>query len=258
MKANCGLVLQVGVDVTSGSQDEDPKPESNQVWDPNISMNTNASHLSQPLERNTSVTSGFFASNTANDQAALDSNVLAVQHRDADSAASASQNASHEHSVHSKNPHKQSSKLGNEQTQVSASLQPNGTLKNVTSRSNPQLPAGPPPASLPPADRDDLLIVMPSSIDRMPIVTASRGWRQGVRTYIAFEQDIDLNNASSIVRVRTNACQAPPKRIHCILDHCAHSPAISNLLGAADVVKCVAELGCAYLILLMHEFLGTH
>jgi len=53
----------------------------------------------------------------------------------------------------------------------------------------------------PKADRGDLLIVMPSSIDRMPMVTASRGWRQGVRTYVAFEQEIDLATAPAVFKV---------------------------------------------------------
>lgn len=53
----------------------------------------------------------------------------------------------------------------------------------------------------PKADRDDLLIVMPSSIDRMPMVTASRGWRQGVQTYVAFEQEIDLATAPAVFKV---------------------------------------------------------
>ena len=53
----------------------------------------------------------------------------------------------------------------------------------------------------PKADRVDLLIVMPSSIDRMPMVTASRGWRQGVQTYVAFEQEIDLATAPAVFKV---------------------------------------------------------
>ncbi|DBA84620.1 TPA: hypothetical protein ACH3X2_006195 [Trebouxia sp. C0005] len=52
----------------------------------------------------------------------------------------------------------------------------------------------------PKADRVDLLIVMPSSIDRMPMVTASRGWRQGVQTYVAFEQEIDLATAPAVFK----------------------------------------------------------
>ncbi len=54
----------------------------------------------------------------------------------------------------------------------------------------------------PKADRGDLLIVMPSSIDRMPMVTASRGWRQGVRTYVAFEREIDLATAPAVFKVQ--------------------------------------------------------
>ena len=49
--------------------------------------------------------------------------------------------------------------------------------------------------------RNDLLIVMPSSVDRMPMVKASRGWRQGVRTYVAFEEDIDLTTAPQVFKV---------------------------------------------------------
>ena len=49
--------------------------------------------------------------------------------------------------------------------------------------------------------RDDLLIVMPSSVDRMPMVKASRGWRQGVRTYVAFEEDVDLKTAPQVFKV---------------------------------------------------------
>ena len=49
--------------------------------------------------------------------------------------------------------------------------------------------------------RDDLLIAIPSSVDRMPMVKASRGWRQGVRTYVAFEQEIDLATAPHVFKV---------------------------------------------------------
>ena len=61
----------------------------------------------------------------------------------------------------------------------------------------------------PKADRGDLLIVMPSSIDRMPMVTASRGWRQGVRTYVAFEQEIDLATAPAVFKVLKAVCFMP-------------------------------------------------
>lgn len=52
-----------------------------------------------------------------------------------------------------------------------------------------------------PGSKDDLLIVMPSNVDRMPIVAASRGWRQGVKTYVTFEQEIDLANSSRLFQV---------------------------------------------------------
>ena len=169
-----------------------------------------------------------------------------IQHLDVDSAAAADPNASLKHSTHSKSHHEQSSKLGTEQAHVSTSLQPHGNPNHVTSKSNPQLSAALQPVELRQANRDDLLIVMPSSIDRMPIVTASRGWRQGVRTYIAFEQEADLQNASSIFRVRTYACQATPKRIHRSLDHCMHTgrvrkrnpPAQQSAISQERLVLC--------------------
>ena len=229
-------MLQVSIGKTLRSQDRDSKTAGNQVWDPaNSSFHTAGSQLSQPLEQDDSLINGLLTRNTADVQAAdvqaaLDNDKLAVRHRNADSAASANHSSSLEHSAHDKNLHEQTSKLGTEQTEVPASMQPNGTLNSVTSRSNSQLSAALHPASMPQADRDDLLIVMPSSIDRMPIVTASRGWRQGVRTYIAFEQEIDLKNASSIFRVRIHACPATPKRIYCSPDNCVHAlaqPSIS-------------------------------
>ena len=208
-------MLQVGADKISSSWDGEMNNEGSQVWDSHIinkaaadelpSVHTIKSQLSQPLEKDNLPINSLLASNTANVQAALDSNPSVVQHHDIDSAAAANQKASLEPSTHSKKHHERSSKLGAEQTRVSASLQPHGNLNNITSKSNPQLSAALQPEELPQADRYDLLIVMPSSIDRMPIVTASRGWRQGVRTYIAFEQEVDLQNASSVFRVRINA-----------------------------------------------------
>ena len=57
------------------------------------------------------------------------------------------------------------------------------------------------PFKVQPGRKEDLLIVMPSSIDRMPIVAASRGWRKGVKTYVAFEQQIDLATAPRVFQV---------------------------------------------------------
>lgn len=57
------------------------------------------------------------------------------------------------------------------------------------------------PQKVQPGRKEDLLIVMPSNVDRMPIVAASRGWRQGVKTYVTFEQEIDLANSSSLFQV---------------------------------------------------------
>ena len=51
------------------------------------------------------------------------------------------------------------------------------------------------------SNRNDLLIVIPSSMDRMPIVAASRDWRQGVQTYIAFEEEINIATAPSVFKV---------------------------------------------------------
>ena len=33
------------------------------------------------------------------------------------------------------------------------------------------------------------------------MVKASRGWRQGVRTYVAFEEDVDLKTAPQVFKV---------------------------------------------------------
>lgn len=88
-----------------------------------------------------------------------------------------------------------------EQPPVTASSHSNGSLNNAAVQSGFQPDTAiTTAAKLMTADREDLLIVMPSSIDRMPIVKASRGWRQGVRTYIAFEEEIDLATAPSSFR----------------------------------------------------------
>ena len=198
-------MLQVNFDKNLGSKDGGLEDKSSQTWDAKIISMGAAEEVSsipatghQFLQDDTSVVSGLLASNTADGQAALDSTAV-------DSAAIPNHFGLLEHSA----AYEQSSKLGTEKTHVSASLQPDGTLNKATSKSKPHPSVAPQPVAIPQADRDDLLIVMPSSIDRMPIVTASRGWRQGVRTYIAFEEEIDLQDASSIFKVRTNACQTP-------------------------------------------------
>ncbi len=40
---------------------------------------------------------------------------------------------------------------------------------------------------------------------RMPIVKAGRGWRQGVRTYVAWEQEINVDSAPPAFKVRVSA-----------------------------------------------------
>ena len=37
---------------------------------------------------------------------------------------------------------------------------------------------------------------------RMPIVKAGRGWRQGVKTYVAWEQEINVDLAAPAFKVR--------------------------------------------------------
>ena len=102
--------------------------------------------------------------------------------------------------------HQQSSQFAAQEPLVSSLSHVNGSLHNVTFRSVAQPdPAGSSAAALNTASREDLLIVMPSSIDRVPIVEASRGWRQGVHTYIAFEQQIDLNTAPTVFKVQVSS-----------------------------------------------------
>ena len=111
----------------------------------------------------------------------------------------------------------QSSKLAHEEPLATASSQINGSLNNVAAQSGVQADIVLQPAAMLTADREDLLIVMPSSIDRMPIVKASRGWRQGVRTYIAFEEEIDFATAPSIFKVRTHLSASMPDSTHHLL-----------------------------------------
>ena len=86
------------------------------------------------------------------------------------------------------------------------------------------------PAKVKPGKKEDLLIVMPSNIDRMPIVAASRGWRQGVKTYVTFEQEVDLATSSHLFKVLVpcNSCSdmMPSTRCGCLegrskLWHCS-------------------------------------
>lgn len=228
-------MLQVSVDKIFWSGSTETETNGGQVWDSNSistvatdkvpSIHTTGSLIPQSSEEDNLLASSLLASNTDHDEAAFGSTRPVVQHHGVDSATAAKQNASLER-AHSKYHHAQSSKLGTEQTHVSASVQPTGTLYKVTSKSNPQLSAVLQPIARPQADRDDLLIVMPSSIDRMPIVTASRGWRQGVRTYIALEEEIDLANASSIFRVRTTMHVKLPSSayIAVLINVCMHHP----------------------------------
>ena len=207
-----GSLLQVIVDKTARKQHNVSGTHFSQILDlSNIStvttdrvpsIHTSGSQSSQSTESENSLGKSLPVSNTTEGQAALDS-LPVVQHREAVSSAAAHQNAFFEHSAHGQSHEEQSSKLGTDQPHASKSLQPDGILNNVTSNSKPR-----PVVKPQPADRDDLIIVMPSSIDRMPIVSASRGWRQGVRTYISFEDEVDLKSASSIFRVCINTFQA--------------------------------------------------
>lgn len=200
-----GSLLQVRLDKTSmkqysvfgtqGSQTRDLSNISRVTTNILPSTHTSGSQFPQSREQENLLVNSLPVSNTAEGQVALDS-MLVVQHHEAVSAAAAAQNALLERSAHGQGHQEQSSKLGTDQPRAPVTLQPDVILNNVTSKSNPQ-----PVVKPQPADREDLIIVMPSSIDRMPIVTASRGWRQGVRTYIAFEEAVDLKNASSIFRV---------------------------------------------------------
>lgn len=228
--ADCWLLLQVKADKPSrrqrsvfgnqGSQIRDPSKTSTVTADRVLSTHTSGSQVPQSLEQDNVLVNSLPVSNTAKGHVALDS-IPVVKHREAVSAAAAHQNALLERSAHGQRHQEQSSKLGTDQPHVPVSLQPDVTLSNVTNKSNPQPLAAPQPVVKPqPADRDNLIIVMPSSIDRMPIVTASRGWRQGVRTYIAFEDEVDLKNVSSIFRVCTNAFQAVLQPSQLITNNC--------------------------------------
>lgn len=98
--------------------------------------------------------------------------------------------------------HAQASKLADLQAMTLAGSSPSAPVQNVTIKTEPRSAAVSNvfQRSLA-ADQDDLLIVIPSSLDRMPMVTASRGWRQGVRTFVAFEQEIDLASAPAVFQV---------------------------------------------------------
>lgn len=225
-----GSLLQVTVDKTSRKQHSVSGTQFSQIRDlSNISTvttvgipstHTSASQSSQSIEPENPLVNSLPVSNTAEGQAALDS-MPAVQHHEAVSAAAAHQNALHERTAHGHRPEEQGSKTGTEQPRALVPLQPGGTRNNVTSKSTLQPSVAlQPVVKPPPANRDDLVIVMPSSIDRMPIVAASRGWRQGVRTYIAFEDEVDLKNASSIFTVCTNAFQAVMQPTQFITNSC--------------------------------------
>ena len=99
----------------------------------------------------------------------------------------------------------QSDKLANQQRLAATNLQSSGSQDSMTIRKefdgavDGSARQHAVPSQL--ADQNDLLIVMPSSIDRMPMVQASRGWRQGIRTFVAFEQEIDFATAPTVFKV---------------------------------------------------------
>ncbi len=132
-----------------------------------------------------------------------------------------------------KRHHAQAGKSAAQQPMISTGSANAGSVHSITIKSAPQLDAAAPHgASI--ADRDDLLIVMPSSIDRMPIVQASRGWRQGVQTYIAFEQEIDLTVAPTVFKVRRAHTFGPSKTLAAShlsdlhMSHCRHLCVLSR------------------------------
>ena len=227
-----GLVLQANLDHVISGQDgavggkgdrtRDPDKSSRVVADRTASIQQSGSQVSQTSEEDALRVNGLLASNKAHGQPAMDNNRPVTGQRGIGSTA-ADNNALLDGSALGQRHDEQSSKLAIEQTPVSASLQSNGDLNNVTVRNIPEPAVALRPAVKPqPADREDLLIVMPSSIDRMPIVKASRGWRQGVRTYIAFEEEVDLDTAPSVFRVCFNAFQAACNTQLSAISHSCH------------------------------------
>ena len=103
----------------------------------------------------------------------------------------------------------------------------------------------------PKADRGDLLIVMPSSIDRMPMVTASRGWRQGVQTYVAFEQEIDLATAPAVFKVLSVLWQCLIPKQHCSARQVI-TRQMSCGLSAAVLSSCQILFSTSFIILCFH------
>lgn len=163
------------------------------------STDQSGSQLTQSSEAEGVLVSSLLTRNSTYPQAAAGGNVTVTERRKVGLPAETASNDSLLGSRH----HQQSSKLAMEQTAVLGALQQHGTLNYDTLTVDPKPAAALRPSVAKPqaADRDDLIIAMPSSIARMPIVEASRGWRQGVRTYVAFEEEIDLATAPSVFRV---------------------------------------------------------
>lgn len=167
--------------------------------------------FSQSSEAEGLPVSSLLTSNNASLQAAAENNPTATEQQAVNSPADT---VSDDSTLDSR--HQQNIKLASQQSAVLEALQPHSSTNNATNTINPQPAAALQPSVKPAASRDDLIIAMPSSIARMPIVTASRGWRQGVRTFVAFEEEIDLATAPSVFRVPFNltsmfssVCQCP-------------------------------------------------
>lgn len=185
-------------DVSSGTKSHHSSSQNKSGTDAahrSSSLDQSSSQLSQSSEAEGLPDSSLLTSNNASNQAATHNSTTVSEKQAVDSPADT---LSDDSTLGSR--HQQNSKLASKQTAVLGALQPQGSLNNATNMTRPQPAVSLRPSVKPAANRDDLIIAMPSSIARMPIVTASRGWRQGVRTFVAFEEEIDLATAPRVFR----------------------------------------------------------
>lgn len=199
-----GAMFQVNndQDVSSGTKSHHSSSQNKSGTDAahrSSSLDQSSSQLSQSSEAEGLPDSSLLTSNNASNQAATHNSTTVSEKQAVDSPADT---LSDDSTLGSR--HQQNSKLASKQTAVLGALQPQGSLNNATNMTRPQPAVSLRPSVKPAANRDDLIIAMPSSIARMPIVTASRGWRQGVRTFVAFEEEIDLATAPRVFRVPSN------------------------------------------------------